>query len=200
MRRRPLWPGFGCLLMALLVSACSNDGGGTPQEPPIDFNTEVQRAWGLFRARDFPGATNSFRQLTVRVPDAAEGYVGLGWCQIVADSLELAYGTLERAGRLGDEEDGAAGLAVAASALGLDSAAVEAASRITDPLWLFVGDPNFGYRDLVYIKALGEFDLRMYENCYASLQILVPELRIDLNAFDFREELFTALESLRGQT
>lgn len=198
MRRHSRWSGLGCLLMALLVSSCSNDSGGTPQEPPIDFNTEIRRAWGLFRARDFPAATVSFRLLTRRVGDAPEGYVGLGWCQIVADSLSLAYGTLERAGRLGDNKEGDAGLAVAASALGLDSVAVHAASRITDPLWLFVGDPSFGYRDLVYIKALAEFHLRRYDDCYGSLQILLPNLRIELSAYDFREELFSALESLRG--
>ena len=77
---------------------------------------------------------------------------------------------------------------------------MEAASRAaTDPLWVFVGGHDLGYRDLVFIKALGEFHLRRYEDCYASLLILIPDLRIDLDAFDFREELFSALESLRGQ-
>ena len=83
--------------------------------------------------------------------------------------------------------------------MGMDSVAVAATSWATDPSWVFVGDADFGHRDIVYIRALGEFHLRRYANCYASLLILIPNLRIDLEAFDFREDLFAALESLRGQ-
>jgi hypothetical protein len=164
------------------------------------LNEELQRAWGQFRARDFPKAMVSFRLLSRRFPDAAEPRVGIGWCQIVADSLEDAYATLELAGGVQGDADTRAGIAVVASAMGQDSIAVAAASTASDPLWIFVGDPEFGYDDLLFIKALGEFHLRRYEECYASLLVLIPELRIDLEAYDFREDLFAALEALRGRS
>ncbi len=199
MRRTSLAHALGCLLLLLLTPSCSHKGGGTPQEPAIDLNEELQRAWGQFRARDFPSATVSFRLLTRSFPDAAEPRAGLGWCQIVVDSLDDAYASFTLAGGMSGDAETRAGIAVAASAMGRDSIAVAAASTATDPLWIFVGDPEFGYADLVYIKALGEFHLRRYEDCYASLLILIPDLRIDLAAFDFREDLFAALESLRGR-
>ncbi len=198
MRRCPFAPLLGGLLLVLALPCCSPKGG-TPQEPAIDFNEELQRAWGQFRAHDFPAASVSFRLLSRRFPEAAEGRVGLGWCQIVADSLEAAYASFGLAGGLRGDDNAVAGIAVVASAMGWDSIAVEASSKATDPTWIFGGDPQFGYPDLVFIKALGEFHLLHYEDCYATLLILIPDLRIDLGAFDFREELFSALESLRGQ-
>ncbi len=198
MRHRPLAATLGGLLLVVILPCCSPKGGGTPQEPAVDFNEELQRAWGQFRARDFPAATTSFRLLSHRFPEAVEGRIGLGWCQVVADSLEDAYASFGQAGGMQGEPDAIAGIAVVASAMGWDSTAVEAASRANDPTWIFVGDPDFGYRDLVFIRALGQFHLRRYEDCYASLLILIPDLRIDMEAFDFREDLFAALESSRG--
>ncbi len=198
MRRCPFAPLLGGLLFVLVLPCCSPKGG-TPQEPAIDFNEELQRAWSQFRAHDFPAASVSFRLLSRRFPEAPEGRIGLGWCQVVADSLGAAYTSFGLAGGLRGDADAVAGIAVVASAMGWDSIAVEASSKATDPTWLFGGDPEFGYRDLVFIKALGEFHLLRYEDCYATLLILIPNLRIDLGAFDFREELFAALESLRGQ-
>ena len=89
-------------------------------------------------------------------------------------------------------------MAVAASALGRDSLAVEMASRCTDDSYIFIGNPDFTYTDIVYIRALGEFHLRRYEDCYASLMILYPELAVDMEAYDFREQLFVELQRLRG--
>ena len=187
------------LLLLLLLPSCAGENGGTPQEPAVDFGEEIQRAWTQFRARDFDAASVSFRLLSRRFPQATEGRIGLGWCHIVADSLADAYALFEEVGGVHGGAEAAAGLAVAASAMGRDSVAVEAASQVDDPLWLFVGDPEFGYRDLVFIRALGEFHLLRYGECYATLRVLIPELLIDMEAFEFREDLFAALESLRGR-
>ena len=196
MAHRALWL---CLIALLLFPACGDDGGVVPQETPIDVDHEIQQGWALFRARDFTGAAIHFRLVVQESPDAADGYIGLGWCEIEADSLSRAYATLETATRLDDDPDGLAGIAVAASALGRDSVAVAAASSITDTGYLFTGDQSFGYTDLVYIRALGEFHLRRYEECCASLRILKPDLVIDLDAYYFREQIFIALSLLRGR-
>jgi hypothetical protein len=198
MRRLPSAALLGVFLLVSLPG-CSHDKG-TPQEPSVDFREELDLAWGQFRAHDYSASAVSFRLLLRRFPDTTEPRVGLGWCELATDSLADAFETFQDAGGLRGGVDALAGLAVAASAMGQDSIAVEAASRAaTDPLWVFVGGHDLGYRDLVFIEALGEFHLRRYEECYASLRILIPDLRIDLDAFDFREDLFSALESLRGQ-
>jgi hypothetical protein len=187
------------LLLTLVLPSCSNDGGGVPQEPAIDFNEELQRAWTQFRSQDFSTASTSFELLSGGFPDAPEPRTGLGWCAIVADDLEGALDIFEDAGGMHGDRETLAGIAVAASATGRDSLAVEAATAALDPMWTFVGDPEFGYTDLVYMKALGEFNLRRYDACYASLLLLIPNLQIDMEAYDFREDLFAALESLREQ-
>ncbi len=195
MRRGPNWL---CLLVLLALPACSDDGRIVAQEPTVDENEEIQRGWALFRARDFTSAADRFRLVIETSPDAAPGYVGLGWCEIETDSLPNAYKTLDRAVTLSDDPDGFAGLAAAASALGRDSTAVEASLQITDENYLFTGDPSFSYTDLVFIRALGLFHLLRYEDCLEALQILNPFLEIDLGAFDFREQLFKELQELRG--
>lgn len=185
------------ILLALALTSCSNDGGGVPQEPAVDFNEELQRAWNQFRSQDIETASASFELLSRGFPGAPEPRTGLGWCAIVTDDLEGALAIFDEAGGMQGDRETLAGIAVAASAMGRDSLAVDAATAALDPVWAFVGDPEFGYSDLVYIKALGEFSLKRYDDCYASLLLLVPDLQVDMEAFDYREDLFAELESLR---
>lgn len=197
---RPLtcWP---CLMVLclLLFSACNDEGGVVPQPPLIDRNHELQQGWYLFRITDYIGAAVHFDRIVEHFPDAADGYIGLGWCETERDELDRALDYFETANRLADEPDAIAGTAVAASALGRDSLAVEMASRCTDDSYIFIGNPELTYTDLVYIRALGEFHLRRYDDCYASLRILRPSWEIDMQAYDFREQLFAELQHLRGQ-
>jgi tetratricopeptide (TPR) repeat protein len=191
---------LGLIVICLLVFlACDDESGVVPQPPQIDRNHELQRGWSLFRMKDYDAAAVHFDAVVEHFPDAADGYIGLGWCEIERDHLELALDHLQTADRLANEPDAIAGIAVAASALGLDSLAVEAASRCTDDSYLFIGDPDVGYTDLVYIRALGEFHLLRYEDCYASLRILDRNLEIDMEAYDFREQLFRELQRMRSR-
>jgi tetratricopeptide (TPR) repeat protein len=186
-------------VLFLILSACSDESRVAPQEPPLDRSYENQQGWSLFRSTDIQGAAIHFNRLVEHFPDAADGYLGLGWCEIELDRLEQAIAYLETAIRLSDEPDAFAGLAVAASALGRDSVAVDAASRFNNVEYLFLGDPEFGFTDLVYIRALGQFHLLRYEDCYASIQILRPSFEIDMSAYDFRTQLFRQLQYLRRQ-
>jgi tetratricopeptide (TPR) repeat protein len=188
---------LGITVLGLCLVACKDEGGVDPQPPLIDRNYEIQQGWSLFRMTDYDGAAIHFDRIIEHFPDAADGYIGLGWCEIQQDQLELALGHLETANRLAEEPDAIAGTAVAASALGRDSLAVEAASRCTDESYIFIGNPELTYFDLVYIRALGQFHLRRYEDCYASLRILNSSLDIDMEAFDFREQLFAHLQYIR---
>jgi len=185
--------------LLLVLPACDDGGGIVPPPPTIDRNQEILLGWNLFRATDYSGAAIHFARLVEHFPDATEGYVGLGWCEIELEDLPLAIVYFEKATRLADDPDGFAGLAVAASALGRDSLAVEAAAWFTDEQYLFIGDPTLGFTDLVYIRALGQFHLRRYEDCYASLRILRSWLEIDMDAYDFREQLFSQLRLLREE-
>lgn len=190
---------FPALLFLALLSGCSGDTKRPPQEPAVDFDEQVQEGWAAFNAGNLPASRAIFLDLVESFPDAAEGYTGLGWCEISQGNPATGLETLLAADRLAGGADAAAGLAVAASAVGRDSIAVEAAARITDSSYVFAGDPDFTYRDVVYIRALGEFHLLRYEDCYTSLSILAPDLWIDFREYDFREQLFAALESLRGR-
>ena len=186
------------LLAPLLLASCAQESAFVPQETPIDPEHEIQRGWALFRERDYRGAMVPFGGVAEQFPSAPGGHVGLGWCRVEIDSLEAALRDFRTAERLGGDADGHAGLAVTASALGLDSLAVAAAERVEDPAYQFTGDPEFGYTDLLYIRALGLFHLARYADCYATLRMIDPSLSIDLDAYDFREQLFLALQSLRG--
>ena len=187
-----------CLIVLLALPACSDEGRIAPQDPTVDPNEEIQRGWELFRARDFHSAADLFRRVIENRPNAAAGYIGLGWCEIEVDSIANACETLERAVALSNDVDGFAGLAAAASALGRDSTAVEASLHVSEESYIFIGDPSFSYTDVVFIRALGLFHLLRYEECLEALQILDPYLEIDLGALDFRELLFNKLQSLRG--
>ncbi|MBD3162530.1 MAG: hypothetical protein GF346_09220 [Candidatus Eisenbacteria bacterium] len=198
-RRKKTARGALAVAVALfLLASCAEDEPFVPQETPIDADQEIQEGWALFRELDPRAALIPFGRVADRFPADPRGHVGLGWCRIELDSIRTALEDLRTAALLGDEPDGHAGLAVAASALGLDSLAVAAATRIEDPGYRFTGDPDFGYPDLLYIRALGLFHLGRYEECYAALRTLDPAITIDLEAYDFRERLFRALESLRG--
>ena len=199
MRRISFRLGLTVICLPVFLLACSDDGGIVPQPPQIDRNHELQQGWSLFRQRDYDTAANHFTAVVDHFPDAADGYIGLGWCEIELDHLELGLDHLQTADRLADEPDAIAGIAVAASALGLDSLAVETALRCTDESYLFIGNPTLSYTDLVYIRALGEFHLLRYEDCYESLRLLDDDIVIDMEAYDFREQLFEELDRLWGR-
>lgn len=186
-------------ILILLLASCGTNRNLVPQEPPVDRNQKIDRAWALFVAGDYAEARAIFEEIIDHFPDDAAGHVGRGWCAVETDSLDLAYTSFQTSLQLADDPDGIAGLAVAASALGIDSVAVAAASRVGED-YQFSKIPSLDYRDLVFIRALGEFHLRRYVDCYASLRILNPSLQIDLDEYDFREQLFAALESIRDQT
>lgn len=192
--RASIAPAF---LTLVLLAGCSNETRRPPQEPAVDFDARVQEAWREFDSGNIPSARTIFAELTDAFPDAAEGHTGLGWCSIAEDRPEEGLTPLVEANRLAGGSDAAAGLAVAASALGRDSLAVDAAAQVTDTSYVFSGDSDFTYRDVVYIRALGEFHLLRYEDCHRSLSILIPDLWIDFREYDFREQIFAALESLR---
>ena len=198
MRRISFWPGL-TMLCLLAFLACGDKEEIVPQPPQIDRNHEIQQGWSLFRMSDYDAAAVHFETVVEHFPDAADGHIGLGWCEIERDHLGPALEHLETADRLAYEPDAIAGIAVVASALGLDSLAVESASRCTDNSYLFIGNPDLSYTDLVYIRALGEFNLLRYEDCYASLRILDTDLEIDMEAYDFREQLFSELQRMRGR-
>ncbi len=187
------------VILFTLASGCSDETKRPPQEPAADYDALVQQAWAAFDSGDYDSARAIFNQLIASFPDAAEGHTGFGWCEIVEQRLESALAALLEADRLGGGADAAAGLAVAASALGRDEIALEAAARVEDPSYVFSGDPQFTFRDLLYIRALAEFHLLRYEDCYSTLNILMPDLWIDFDEYDFREQLFAALESLEGR-
>jgi tetratricopeptide (TPR) repeat protein len=190
----------GVLLILLVWLPACGEEGFTPQDAPIDPDLEIQIGWAHFRSREYVEALARFSRLVREIPDAADGHIGAGWCRLELDSLEAAIVSLSTATLLSDNADGYAGLAVAASALGQDELAVTAAEAVVDETYVFLGDPTFTYTDLVYIRALGQFHLLRWEDCYRSLLILWPDLEIDLSAFDFRDRLFAALEQLRGRT
>jgi hypothetical protein len=190
---------FGWVLIALLLIACGEEKAPpAPQEPPPDLNEQTQKGWDLFRSHDYPASASTFRGLIEAFPSAPDPYVGLGWCQVEMDSLPQALVLFSQALRFEEQPDAVAGLAVVASALGRDSLAVDAASRLSDSGYIFVGNPAFGYRQVIYLLALGQYHLLRYQECYASLRILDPNLDVDLDAWDFREQILAALEALRN--
>ncbi|MBM3287094.1 MAG: hypothetical protein FJY88_07050 [Candidatus Eisenbacteria bacterium] len=184
--------------LLFLLAACQKDPTPPAQQPPLDFNAEIQRGWSLYRNHQYAEAEATFRGLVEGFPHESEPLVGRGWCEVETDSLDLAIRLFQTAIEMEALPDAFAGIAVTASALGRDSLAVAAAHEITDPSYLFIGDPYLGYQRIVYLRALGEFHLRRWQDCYDSLLILRSWLEIDLDDYDFREQLMAALESLRG--
>jgi hypothetical protein len=189
------------ILLFLAIASCGKEAAPpAPEEPPLDLNAQTQKGWDFFRNGAYSSSATVFRQLIDLFPDAPAPYVGLGWCDVERDSLQAALELFEHALRLDEEVDALAGTVVTASALALDSLAVEASYRIRGTDYIFQGNPQFGYPQVVYLRALGEFHLLRWTDCYASLRILDPELDIDLTAWDFREQLFAALEGLRDRS
>lgn len=184
------------ICIALLLLSCGGDDKPAPQEPAIDANLELQQGWALFRAGDFEAARLRFERVVEALPEIPDGYVGRGWCQLELDSLEAAALTLDFADRIAEDPDIDAGIALLASLRGDDSLAVEASARVDDPSYVFFGDPTFRYRDLVYIRAVALFHLLRWSECYEALRILDAGLVIDLEAYDFRQRLFDAIEEI----
>ncbi len=190
---------WACVLAILSTLSCSSKTAApAPQEPPLDLNEQTQKGWDLFRSRNYTSSASVFRRLIVAFPDAPAPYIGLGWCDVERDSLNQALDLFEHSLRLDSQVDALSGVVVSASALGRDSLAVHAAYQVRDTGYVFDGRPTFGYAQVVYLRALGEFHLLRWEDCYASLRILDPELDVDLAAWDFREQLFAALQALRN--
>lgn len=201
MRPRPGPVAWIRILPLLAIFSCAQEKAPpAPQEPPLDLNEMTQQGWEMFRAGAISQSAGIFRQLIGEFPDAPIPYSGLGWCEIEQDSLPEALGLFGHSLGLDEEDDALAGTVVTASALALDSIAVDAAYRIRETGYVFQGDPHFGYRQVIYLRALGEFHLLRWAACYASLRIIDPELEIDLAAWDFREQLFAALEGLRERS
>ena len=104
MQRMSFW--LGLIVICLLVFlACDDESGVVPQPPQIDRNHELQRGWSLFRMKDYDAAAVHFDAVVEHFPDAADGYIGLGWCEIEGDHLELALDHLQTADRLANEPD-----------------------------------------------------------------------------------------------
>jgi tetratricopeptide (TPR) repeat protein len=189
------------ILLLLTLVSCGEESAPPEPIPPLpDLNEQTQKGWESFRAGGYSASAGIFRELISLYPDAPAPYVGLGWCDIERDSLDAALDLFDHALRLDEEIDALAGTVVAASALALDALAVDAAYRVRRMDYIFQGNPQFGYRQVVYLRALAEFHLLRWDDCYASLKILDPDLDIDLDAWDFREQIFAALESLRERT
>ncbi|MDM7913902.1 MAG: tetratricopeptide repeat protein [Candidatus Eisenbacteria bacterium] len=183
----------------LLLASCGDESRRpAPQEPEPDRAAMLQEGWDLFRARLYPDARAIFGRVSVLFPDVSEGYLGVGWCQIETDSLAEAIASLDIARSLDDSPEAWIGLAIAASGLGIDSLAFEAAMRVDDPAFIFAGDEDVAYPDAVYIAALAAFHMQRYQECYDLLLSFDPAIEIDLTAYDFRERLFEELMRLRG--
>jgi hypothetical protein len=194
MRARRAWL---VLTAFVILCACGQDEKPNPQAPSVDPNVELQEGWAGFRHRDYSSARGHFEQVILVLPGAPEGYVGRGWCQTVMDSLEAAALSFEQADQLGGEPDGSAGAALVAFLLGNDELAADAAARVlSDRGYVFFGEPTFEYKDLVYIRAVSLFHLLRWEECYETLRLAFSWLEIDLDAYDFREQLFDAIERL----
>lgn len=187
------------LVCAVLALSCGGDAGITPQEPVPDYNQGLQDAWNLFRSGHRQEAENLFTRLSAAYPGRGEPRTGLGWCLLRRPDLPAAIDVFNESLAIQRDPDAYAGIAVAASALGLDSLAVAAVVAVEEPAYLFVGDPTLSYIDLTLIRAVAEFHLMRWEDCRRSLLALEPSLDIDLGAWDFREQLLAAIEQVSGR-
>ena len=145
MRPRATSPVMRRALLLLTIVACAQESTPPdPQEPPLDLNEMTQKGWDMFRAADTPHRPGVFRRLITRFPDApipysdSAGATSNGTACARPRSVRSCAAPRRR-------NDALAGTVVAASALALDSIAVDAAYRIHRTDYIFQGNPQFGY-------------------------------------------------------
>jgi hypothetical protein len=129
---------------------------------------------------------------------------GIGWCSIWLDSLDSALAGFDQAilnGVAGG--DPRAGKAVVYRDIvptDLEAALAWADSALTiSAAYVFPHDTTFDWRDLRLIRAHSYFELAMYDQAKAEVDILDPANTLDPEASTFIEDLLAELQRLGDQ-
>ncbi|MFN8548818.1 MAG: hypothetical protein U0527_12840 [Candidatus Eisenbacteria bacterium] len=195
-------PRGGRRLLALLTSSIliAGCGGGadkpTPPQPPPSLEARLIRGWTFYRDRDLEEARAEFARTAAEFDSSGEPRLGLAWTAAQSDSPWVAVAESDSALARGSGEDAWVARAFALGAAGEDSLALASLDRGYRAPYLFRWDPRVDDRAIAVLRAIALYDLGRYAECYAALLELEPELTIDLEAIDVREQLAAALDRL----
>ena len=183
-------------LLCLLLGCGDN---GTEPEPTAAELTAA--GWLRFEAGDYRVALSRFEEAARKRAGYGEAHNGIGWCCIWLDSLDAALGGFDTAisngVMTGDPRAGKSVVYRDRAPLDLVAAIDWADSALTiNPAYVFTHDTSFDWYDLRLIRAHSYFELALYHQAKAEVDILDPANTLDPASETFVEDLLAELRRL----
>lgn len=193
---RAMWF-IGFLAMMGLAAGCgSSDDGATPTPQP----TLVEQGWDAFETGDFAAAKTNFEQAIAVAPTNSEAHNGLGWANMMLDSLSGSVASFDDALTNGFAgADPHAGKAIVLRDLTpVDYAAAIASANAAlaiDSNYAFAHDARLDWKDVRLILAQSHFALGEYDEANTQIGLLGGSMQNPASA-TFVEDLLAEIERL----
>ena len=190
-------PVFIILILVLLVSGCSKDGGGPTQKTAEELVTE---GWQAYAAKNYVKAADNFLEALKLKSSLADAYNGSGWAQAKLNHLSVA----DTAFVLGLAKDPAsmqmkAGLAFVYSAEKKYALSVQRTNEVlaSDSAWAFSRDLSIGASDLHLLLAENYYAEGDFVSSLEQVRLLNSFFNADVTKATGRAELSAEIERLR---
>lgn len=183
----------------LWLAACGSDTATPPPPPPPSEEERLSEAWERYRGRRYEEARNLFTAMSADFPGSDAPWLGIGWSLARLDSFPAAEAACDSALDRRQTEDIMVARAIIQLARGRDDAAIaslDAGYRFPYQLrW----DPTIDDRTVAVTRGLALFNLGRYQESLAALQVTWPDVTVDLEAVDLREQLARLLAALEAE-
>ncbi|HHL71980.1 MAG TPA: hypothetical protein ENJ29_05650 [Bacteroidetes bacterium] len=187
------------LSAVLSVGFIACDSNNEPSGP--NFDDLVERGWSRFSEKKYGEAIDEFRNARALEQDNAATYTGIGWAQLLQDSLSRANSEFNLgAGKPGVGADLFAGWAFSLNAIKNHFASNQKADSVIvyDVNWSFAYGLPLDINDIYILKAENYFILGDMVNSLTSVQFVNPDFSVDVTTHAGQAALAQEIERLRA--
>jgi len=184
---------------ALGLAGCGSDSPSPPPPPPPSEEERLSDAWERYRDGQFDAARERFAALAADFPESEAPWLGIGWSLARRDSFPTAEAACDSALARRETEDALVARAIIQLARGRDAAALASLDAGYRFPYQFRWDLTIDDRTVAVTRGLALFNLGRYEESLAALQVTWPDVTLDLEAIDVREQLARLLAALEAE-
>ncbi|MBD3286790.1 hypothetical protein GF359_09235 [candidate division WOR-3 bacterium] len=181
--------GLTALFVLLLIGVGCN---GDPED-------HLAKAWSLFEEGDLSGARDHFDSaLSGQTENAAEAYMGLGWCDLLEDKLTDAYNNFSSSMTYENLLDANAGAAIASSELSRYTDAIDYVNTVlnANPDYFFTHYTSVDSELLRLTKAKSAAALGDFETALDEIQEIEPSFDANPDTPQGQADILTKIEEL----